>query len=66
MIQKLVLAILTNKEKLDATGHPKWKTAMVRYFSNATGYPPANDIIQTYNLVDILGYQIIRKQSPAK
>ena len=66
VIQKLVLAILTNKEKLDATGHPKWKTSMVRYFSNATGYPPTNDIIQTYNLVNVLGYQIIRKQPSAK
>jgi uncharacterized protein len=66
VIQKLVLAILTNKEKLDMSGHPKWKNSMVRYFSSTAGYPPANDIIQTYNLVDILGYQITRKEAIAK
>ena len=66
VIQKLVLAILTNKEKLDTSGHPKWKTSLVRYFHDTAGYAPANDIIHTYNLIDILGYQIIKKQAPAK
>jgi hypothetical protein len=66
VIQKLVLAILTNKDKLDASGHPKWKTSVVRYFHDPDGYPPANDIIRTYNMVDVLGYEIIKKQSGAK
>ena len=66
VIQKLVLAILTNKQKLDTTGHPKWKNSMLRYYSGAAGYPPANEIIQTYNLMDVLGYQIIRKEAVTK
>jgi uncharacterized protein len=66
VIQKLVLAILTNKEKLDASGHPKWKTSLVRYFHGAAGYAPANDIIQTYNMLDVLGYRILKKESGAK
>ena len=66
VIQKLVLAILTNKEQLDAGGHPKWKTSLVRYFQDTTGYGPANEIIRTYNLIDVLGYQIIKKKTAAK
>jgi len=61
VIQKLVLAILTNKHELDTNGHPKWKSSMVRYVPETAGYPPANQVIQTYNLMDVLGYQIIRK-----
>ena len=66
VIQKLVLAILTNKDKLDASGHPKWKTSLVRYVHSTAGYPPTNVIIQTYNMLDVLGYEIIKKQSGAK
>jgi TRAP transporter TAXI family solute receptor len=61
VIQKLLLAIFSNKEKLDASGHPKWKTSLIRYFHDAAGYQPAIEIIQIYNLIDLLGYRIIKK-----
>ena len=66
VMQKLVLAILTNKEKLDASGHPKWKTSLVRYVPGDAGYQPTNDIIQVYNLLDVLGYPPAKKDTAAK
>ena len=60
-LQKLVLAILLNKENLDANGHPKWKDSFVRSTLGNVGYPPAMDVIQLYNLIDSAGYRIIKK-----
>lgn len=60
-IQKLVLAILSNKDKLDAGGHPKWKSSAVRYTAGNIGYAPSNDIIQVLNVLDRLGYRVSKK-----
>ncbi|HEY7217764.1 MAG TPA: TAXI family TRAP transporter solute-binding subunit [Candidatus Binatia bacterium] len=60
-LQKLVLAILVNKETLDSTGHPKWKDSYVRSTLGSVGYRPTTDVIQLYNVLDSIGYRIIRK-----
>ena len=60
-LQKLVLSVLANKEKLDATGHPKWKDSYVRSTLGGAGYSPTTDVIQLYNVLDGAGYRIIKK-----
>ncbi len=60
-LQKLVLSILVNKENLDATGHPKWKDSYVRSTLANVGYRPTTDVIQLYNILDSVGYRIIKK-----
>jgi TRAP transporter TAXI family solute receptor len=60
-LQKLVLAILVNKEILDLTGHPKWKDSYVRSTLGNVGYRPTTDVIQLYNILDSVGYRIIKK-----
>ena len=60
-LQKLVLAILVNKETLDSTGHPKWKDSYVRSTLGNVGYRPTTDVIQLYNTLDSVGYRIIKK-----
>jgi uncharacterized protein len=60
-LQKLVLAILVNKEILDSTGHPKWKDSYVRSTLGNVGYRPTTDVIQLYNILDSVGYRIIKK-----
>jgi uncharacterized protein len=61
LIQRLLLTILSNKEKLDAIGHPKWKTAQFRFMIPNVAYPPSNDVILIYNILDAYGYGIIKK-----
>jgi uncharacterized protein len=61
LIQRLLLTILSNKEKLDAIGHPKWKTAQFRFMIPRVAYPPSNDVILIYNILDAYGYGIIKK-----
>jgi uncharacterized protein len=61
LIQKLVLAILNNKDKLDASGHPKWKSSQLRFIPVNVAYPPSNDVIQIFNILDAHGYRIIKK-----
>jgi len=61
VIQKLLLAIFSNKDKLNATGHPKWKSSLIRYVPTDNGYPPAVEMIQFQNRLDLLGYRIIKK-----
>jgi len=61
LIQRLLLTILSNKEKLDATGHPKWKGAQFRFMIPSVGYPPSNDVILIYNILDAYGYGMIKK-----
>jgi uncharacterized protein len=61
LIQRLLLTILSNKEKLDAIGHPKWKTAQFRFMIPSVAYPPSNDVILIYNILDAYGYGIIKK-----
>jgi TRAP transporter TAXI family solute receptor len=60
-VQRLVLLILTQKEQLDATGHPKWKDSFVRSTQDNIGYGPAIEVIQLYNNLDSIGYRIIKK-----
>ena len=60
-LQRLVLVILTQKEHLDASGHPKWKDSFVRSIQENIGYAPAVEIIQLYNDLDRIGYRIIKK-----
>jgi len=61
LIQRLLLTILSNKDKLDATGHPKWKSAQFRFMIPNVAYPPSNDVILIYNILDAYGYGIIKK-----
>jgi TRAP transporter TAXI family solute receptor len=61
LIQRLLLAILSNKENLDATGHPKWKSAQFRFMIPSVAYPPSNDVILIYNILDAYGYGMIKK-----
>ena len=60
-MQRLVLLILSQKEQLDATGHPKWKDSFVRSTQENIGYRPAVEVIQLYNVLDRIGYRIIKK-----
>jgi len=60
-LQRLVLLILSQKEHLDATGHPKWKDSFVRSTQENIGYRPAVEVIQLYNVLDSMGYRIIKK-----
>jgi len=60
-MQRLVLLILSQKEHLDATGHPKWKDSFVRSTQENIGYRPAVEVIQLYNVLDSIGYRIIKK-----
>ena len=60
-LQKLVMTILLNKEYLDSTGHPKWKSSFIRSVIDGAGYRPTNEIIQIFNVLDSNGYRIIKK-----
>lgn len=60
-MQKLVLLILSQKDYLDANGHPKWKDSFVRSTQSSIGYAPAADVIRLYNVLDSIGYRIIKK-----
>lgn len=60
-LQKLVLAILANKDKLDASGHPKWKDSYIRSTIGDVGFEPTTNVIQVYNALDSAGYRIIKK-----
>ena len=61
LIQRLLLAILSNKEKLDATGHPKWRTSQFRFMVPDVVYRPSNDLLLIYNILDAYGYRITKK-----
>ncbi len=60
-LQKLVLAILANKENLDANGHPKWKDSFVRSTLPNVSYRPTAEVIEFYNLLDSAGFRVIKK-----
>ena len=60
-LQRLVLSILTNKERLESNGHPKWKKSLVRFYYNDVGFRPTNDIIEIFNILDGYGYKIIKR-----
>lgn len=60
-VQQLVLTILNNREFLEAKGHPKWKSAIIRTYFPYRGYEPTNQMIQIFNMLDKQGYKVIKK-----
>jgi TRAP transporter TAXI family solute receptor len=60
-LQKLLIAILLNKETLDSTGHPKWKSSFIRSIVGNAGYRPAVDVLQIFDVLDEGGYRINKK-----
>jgi uncharacterized protein len=60
-MQQLVFAILNNREFLEAKGHPKWKSSIIRTYFPYRGYEPTNQVIQIFNLLDKQGYKVIKK-----
>lgn len=60
-MQRLVLSILNGKESLEASGHPKWRNAILQAYFPYRGYEPTNQLIQIFNILDRQGYKIIKK-----
>ena len=60
-MQQLVLTILNNREFLEANGHPKWKSAIIRTYFPSRGYEPTNQVIQIFNIIDKQGYKLVKK-----
>jgi TRAP transporter TAXI family solute receptor len=60
-VQQLVLTILNNREFLEANGHPKWKSSIIRTYFPYRGYEPTNQMIQIFNMLDKQGYKVIKK-----
>jgi uncharacterized protein len=60
-VQQLVLTILNNREFLEAKGHPKWKSSIIRTYFPYRGYEPTNQMIQIFNMLDQQGYKVIKK-----
>jgi TRAP transporter TAXI family solute receptor len=60
-MQQLVLAILNSRENLEASGHPKWKSAIIRTYFPSRGYEPTNQVIEIFNVLDKQGYKVIKK-----
>jgi TRAP transporter TAXI family solute receptor len=60
-VQQLVLTILNNREFLEANGHPKWKSSIIRTYFPYRGYEPTNQMIQIFNFLDKQGYKVIKK-----
>jgi hypothetical protein len=42
-------------------GHPKWKDSFVRSTLGNVGYQPTTEVILLYNMLDKVGYRIIKK-----
>jgi TRAP transporter TAXI family solute receptor len=60
-MQQMVLTILNNREFLEAKGHPKWKSAIIRTYFPYRGYQPTNQVIQIFNIIDQQGYKLVKK-----
>ena len=60
-VQQLVLTILNNREFLEANGHPKWKSSIIRTYFPYRGYEPTNQMIHIFNFLDKQGYKVIKK-----
>jgi uncharacterized protein len=60
-MQQLVLSILNSSEYLNASGHPKWKSSIIRTYFPYRGYEPTNQVIQIFNMLDKQGYRVIKK-----
>ncbi len=57
-IQRLVLAVLSNKAILDAKGHPKWRDSYIKFLHPDVGYGPTNAVIETFDVLERYGYRI--------
>lgn len=60
-MQQLVLSVLNGSGYLDANGHPKWRSSIIRTYFPYRGYEPTNQVIQSYNILDNRGYRIVKK-----
>jgi len=60
-MQQLVLAVLNSSEYLNNSGHPKWKSSIIRTYFPYRGYEPTNQVIQIFNMLDKQGYKVIKK-----
>ena len=60
-MQQLVLSLLNGSSYLDANGHPKWKSSIIRTYFPYRGYEPTNQVIHSYNIIDNRGYRIVKK-----
>jgi hypothetical protein len=60
-MQQLVLAVLNSSEYLNASGHPKWKSSIIRTYFPSRGYEPTNQVIQIFNMLDKQGYKVMKK-----
>jgi hypothetical protein len=60
-MEGLVLSILNSADYLRANGHPKWKSAIIQTYFPYRGYEPTNQLIQIFNILDRLGYKIVKK-----
>jgi TRAP transporter TAXI family solute receptor len=60
-MQKLVLSVLNGSSYLETNGHPKWKSALVRFYFPEVGYEPTNRLIDSFNTLDKNGYRIVKK-----
>jgi hypothetical protein len=60
-MQQLVLSVLNSSEYLNASGHPKWKSSIIRTYFPYRGYEPTNQVIQIFNMLDKQGYKVIKK-----
>ena len=60
-MQQMVLSVLNGREALQASGHPKWKNAIVQTYFPYRGYEPTNQVIQIFNVLDRQGYKIVKK-----
>ncbi|HXV83622.1 MAG TPA: TAXI family TRAP transporter solute-binding subunit [Candidatus Binatia bacterium] len=61
-VQRLILSVLSNQEQLKASGHEKWKSSGINNPLKYYGYGPANDAINLYQQLEVLGYKISRPQ----
>jgi len=60
-MQQLVLSVLNGSEYLNANGHPKWKSSIIRTYFPYRGYEPMNQVIQIFNMLDKQGYKLVKK-----
>jgi uncharacterized protein len=60
-MQQLVLAVLNSSEYLNSSGHPKWKSSIIRTYFPYRGYEPTNQVIQIFNMLDKQGYKVTKK-----
>jgi uncharacterized protein len=60
-MQQLVLAVLNSSDYLNNSGHPKWKSSIIRTYFPYRGYEPTNQVIQIFNMLDKQGYKVTKK-----